>query len=66
MTKVSSLGEGGIEVSDLEDLYVDHGLGPAQDVKGIARFTHSLELVLASPSAALAQVLPFLGSDEGT
>ena len=46
--------------ASLDCLYVEAGLGPAQDIKDIARSTHSLTVAIESHASALRRFLPVL------
>jgi hypothetical protein len=50
----------------LQCLYVEAGLGPAQQVRDIVRTERSLESALSSQASALDRLVPVLGGDKGS
>src|SRR5689334_14955696 len=51
--------------ASLSCLYVTNGLGPAQDIRDIARSAKSLAAVLDSQRAALQRLLPVVTGPDG-
>jgi hypothetical protein len=52
--------------ASLDCLYVEAKLGPAQQIKDIARSTHSLVKALGSQASALVELMPILNGPWGS
>lgn len=61
----SSVGDRNLRAG-LQCLYVSAKIGPAQDIRDIARSAKTLGAVLQSHAAALGKVLPIVGGPEGS
>ena len=66
VTKVVVPHPGGRWACGLTCLYVEAGLGPAQDLKSTARSPRLLQRALAAHRAALDRVAPLLDGPDGT
>ena len=65
ITQVAAGAGDWIPIAGLACLYVAAGVGPAQDIRDIARSPRLLPAVLQTHAEALARLLPVLGSERG-
>jgi hypothetical protein len=65
ITQIDGVVSSGTARASLDCLYAESGLGPAQDVRDIARSGHSLEVALISQAQALDRLLPVLSGSRG-